>query len=41
MSSLEAQRSSTPERSTRQSRRPNWPQADTAVVECVILAVRA
>jgi hypothetical protein len=39
MSSLEAQRSRTPERSTRQSRRPNWPQAGTAVVECVVLAV--
>ena len=39
MSSLEAQRSSTPERSTRPSGRPSWPQARAAVVECVVLAV--
>ena len=39
MSSLEAQRSRTPERSARQNDRPSWPQARTAVVECVILAV--
>jgi Fusaric acid resistance protein-like len=30
---------STPERSTRHSRRPSWPQARAAVVECVVLAV--
>jgi hypothetical protein len=28
-----------PERSTQQSGRPSWPQARTAVVECVVLAV--
>ena len=28
-----------PERSTRPSGRPSWPQARTAVVECVVLAV--
>ena len=28
-----------PERSTRRSGRPGWPQARTAVVECVVLAV--
>jgi uncharacterized membrane protein YccC len=28
-----------PERSIRQSGRPSWPQARTAVVECVVLAV--
>ena len=28
-----------PERSPRQSGRPSWPQARTAVVECVVLAV--
>jgi hypothetical protein len=39
MSSLEAQRSRTLERSTRPSGRPSWPQARTAVVECVVLAV--
>jgi Fusaric acid resistance protein-like len=39
MSSLEAQRSRTPERSIRPSGLPSWPQARTAVVECVILAV--
>jgi uncharacterized membrane protein YccC len=39
MSSLDAQRSGTPERSTRQSGRPGWPQARTAIVECVVLAV--
>ena len=39
MSSLEAQGSRTPERSTRQSGRPSWPQARTAIVECVVLAV--
>jgi multisubunit Na+/H+ antiporter MnhB subunit len=30
---------STPERSGRRSGRPSWPQARTAVVECVVLAV--
>jgi hypothetical protein len=39
MSSLEAQPSRTPEQSTRQSGRPSWPQAGTAVVECLVLAV--
>ena len=41
MSSLEARRSRTPERerSTRPSGRPSWPQTETAVVECVVLAV--
>jgi uncharacterized membrane protein YccC len=39
MSGLEAQRSGTPERSTRLSGRPSWPQASAAVVECVVLAV--
>jgi hypothetical protein len=39
MSSLEAQQSRTPEGSTRPSGRPSWPQARTAVVECVVLAV--
>jgi uncharacterized membrane protein YccC len=39
MSSLDAQRSRTPERSTRQSDRLSWPQAGTAIVECVVLAV--
>lgn len=39
MSSLEAQRARTPERSTRPGGRPGWPQARTAVVECVVLAV--
>src|SRR6202451_2425358 len=39
MSSPEAQRSGTPERPERQSGRPGWPQARTAVVECVGLAV--
>ncbi len=40
MSSPEAQRSRTAERPKRQSgRRPSWPQAGTAVVECVVLAV--
>jgi len=39
MSSAEAQRSGTPERPERQSGRPGWPQARTAVVECVVLAV--
>lgn len=39
MSGLGAPPSRTPERSTRQSRRPDWPQAGTAVVECVVLAV--
>jgi uncharacterized membrane protein YccC len=39
MSSLEAQRSGTPGRSARLSGRPSWPQAETAVVECVVLAV--
>src|SRR5271154_2110384 len=39
MSSPEAQRSRTPERPTRLSGRPGWPQARTAVVECVVLAV--
>ena len=29
----------TPKRSTRPSGRPDWPQAGTAVVECVVLAV--
>jgi putative transposase len=39
MPSLEARRSRTPERSTRRSGRPSWPQVGTAVVECVALAV--
>ena len=39
MSSLESRRSRTPERSTRRSDRPSWPQAGTDVVECVVLAV--
>ena len=39
MSSLEAQRPRTPQRPTRPSNRPSWPQARTAVVECVVLAV--
>jgi uncharacterized membrane protein YccC len=39
MPSLDAQRSRTPERSTRQSDRRSWPQARTAIVECVVLAV--
>jgi uncharacterized membrane protein YccC len=39
MSSPEAQRSGTPERPKRQSGRPSWPQAGTALVECVVLAV--
>jgi hypothetical protein len=39
MSSLEAQPLRTPEQSTRQSGRPSWPQAGTAVVECLVLAV--
>src|SRR6202167_3038591 len=39
MSSPEAQRSRTPERPTRQSGRPSWAQARTAVVECAVLAV--
>src|SRR5271170_3645418 len=39
MSSPEAQRSRTPERPTRLSGRPGWPQARTAVVECAVLAV--
>jgi hypothetical protein len=39
MSSPEAQRSRTPERSKRQSGRLSWPQAGTAVVECAVLAV--
>jgi Fusaric acid resistance protein-like len=39
MSSLEARRPRTPERSTRHTALPSWPQAGTAVVECVVLAV--
>ena len=39
MSSLQARRSRTPERSIRPSGRPSWPQARTAVVESVVLAV--
>jgi uncharacterized membrane protein YccC len=39
MSGPEAQRSRTPERPKRQSGRRGWPQAGTAVVECVVLAV--
>jgi hypothetical protein len=39
MSSPEAQGPRTPERSTRPTGRPSWPQAGTAVVECVVLAV--
>jgi Fusaric acid resistance protein-like len=39
MSSPEAERSRTPEQPHRLSGRPGWPQAGTAVVECVLLAV--
>ncbi len=39
MSGLDAQRSGVPARSTRRSGRGSWPQAGTAVVECVVLAV--
>ena len=39
MSSLEAPRPRTPERSTRRGGRPSWPQVGTDVAECVVLAV--
>jgi uncharacterized membrane protein YccC len=38
MSSLEAQRPSTPKGATRPSDRLSWPQASTALVDCVVLA---
>jgi len=39
MSSLEAEGARAPERSARRRDRLSWPQASTAVVECVVLAV--
>jgi hypothetical protein len=39
MSGFEAQPSGTPERPTRRSGRPGWPQAGGAVVESVVLAL--
>ena len=39
MPGLESQGARTPERSARRRDRLSWPQAGTAVVECVVLAV--